>query len=245
MSDRPPRILALESATRAVSVALLDGEELVLEESAPTDRPAAETLLPSIDRLLARAGSSLDAIDAFAVSIGPGSFTSLRIGVATIKGLAFGRACPVAPVSTLEVLALAAGLEDGPVVALLDARRDEVYAAVFAPPLSAGLDPPRSLLSEGVYNAAELAAQLPARCRLVGEGAEIVGDELRRRLGEGVTLADPGIVPRARGVGILAARLLRAGGGIDAKVLVPRYVRRAEAEVKRTGERFEPASRQS
>ena len=91
----------LETATSTVSVALSRGGELLCEVVAPPERPSAEVLLPTVDAVLAEAGVSLGAVGAFAVSIGPGSFTGLRIGVATLKGLAFGAGRPAVAVPTL------------------------------------------------------------------------------------------------------------------------------------------------
>lgn len=240
MASPAPLLLAFETATRVTSVALLRGGELIGEERAPADRPAAETLLPTLDALLARCGFDAASVDAFAVSIGPGSFTSLRIGVATVKGLAFGSARPVAPVPTLAALARTAPAADLPVVPMLDARRGEVYAAAYAP---VG-DAPQALLAAGVYTPQELARRLPPACVLVGEGIAVCGEWLRERLGRGLRLhPPPASDASARHVGALGAALLSRGGGIDAADLVPHYLRRAEAEVQRIGERFEPPPR--
>ena len=96
-----PLILAVESSCRVPSVALLRGDEVLAEVEGVPGRSGAESLLPGIDTVLRRSGTSLDAVEAFAVSIGPGSFTGLRVGVATLKGLAFDGERPVAPVPTL------------------------------------------------------------------------------------------------------------------------------------------------
>ena len=103
-----PLLLAVETSCGTPSVALLRGEELLAEEQAAAGRSGAESLLPCVDAVLRRAGVALEAVEAFAISIGPGSFTGLRIGVATLKGLAFGTELPIAPVPTLAVLARAA-----------------------------------------------------------------------------------------------------------------------------------------
>jgi tRNA threonylcarbamoyladenosine biosynthesis protein TsaB len=169
-------------------------------------------------------------VEAFAVSIGPGSFTGLRIGLATLKGLAFGSSRRSVAVPTLEALAQPAR-GAGPVVALLDARRGELYAAGFDG---------AAAVPEGVYTPEALARLLPPRCTLVGEGAQLFGTALRALRGPGVALAPGSLaLPRARHVGALAARVLAAGGGGDAAELAPRYLRRAEAEVRRTGLRVE------
>jgi tRNA threonylcarbamoyladenosine biosynthesis protein TsaB len=231
--------LAVESSGRAPGVALLKGGELLVEERGAAGRTGAESLLPCVDAVLRRAGVSLEAVEAFAVSIGPGSFTGLRVGVATVKGLAFATGRPVAPVPTLAALARgAAPGAAGAVVALLDARRGELYAATWV------LEGPGAALREGepreaVYTPEELGPRLPAECLLVGEGVPLAADRLRALGGPGVR-PGPALAPRAADVGVLGLRILSETGGVDAAELTPRYLRRAEAEVKRTGERFEP-----
>jgi tRNA threonylcarbamoyladenosine biosynthesis protein TsaB len=233
--DSPPLLLALETATRTASVALLRGEELIAEETGRPDRTAAESLLPAVDAVLREGGAEVSWLDALAVSIGPGSFTGLRVGLATAKGLAFGSARPVVPVPTLAALAYTAPRRDLPVVPLLDARRGEVYAGAFD--LTGGL--PRPTMAEGVYTPAELIARLPARCVLVGEGVALCGAEICAGLGAGVLAVASD--PAARHVGRLGARMLARGESVAPAAAVPRYVRRAEAEVKRTGQQFESA----
>jgi len=231
-------VLALESATATLSVALLHGHEL-LDEISAAEGPAAATLLPTIDALLERAGVAIADLEAFAISIGPGSFTSLRVGIATLKGLAFESDVPVLPVSTLAALARAAGPTDRLVVPLLDARRGELYAASYA--ASANWE---AVVPEGVYTPEALAARLSAPCVLVGEGVALCGDAIAAQLGGDVALlAPPEGNARARFVGALGVEQLERGAWISAAQLAPHYLRRAEAEVKRTGERFEPAPR--
>lgn len=219
-------VLAIECATSIASVALMRGGELACEERAPNGRHHAETLLPLVDAVLARGAVSLEAIEGFAVSVGPGAFTSLRVGIASVKGLVFGVAVPVAPVSTLEALALEVSPSTRgrrPVAALLDARREEVYAGLYG----AGQEGFR----EGVYGAEELASRLPEDCVLVGSGAEryasLVAAGSNRELRSGC-------VPRARWVGALGLEGLARGEGVPAADLVPRYLRRSSAEVQRS-----------
>jgi len=225
-------LLAIETATRTTSVALLRGDQPIAEAGG-AEGSAAETLLPAIDRLLRDNGVSVADLDAFAVSIGPGSFTALRVGLATLKGIAFGGDRPVARVPTLAALAWASPRRELPVAALLDARRGEMYAAVYDL-VDAG---PRARLEPGVFAPDELIPHLPPECVLVGEGAEVFGSEIRERLGAGLVIA--GGAASALAVGSLGARMLARGEGVAAAELVPHYVRRAEAEVQRTGERFE------
>ena len=231
-------LLAVETATPDTSAALLRDGDLIAEERGAAGRPTAETLLPALDALLGRCAASLDAVEAFAVSIGPGSFTSLRIGLATVKGLAFGSGRSAVAVPTLRALAHTAPPGSGPVVALLDARRGELYAAAFEGEALT----PAALLPEGVYTVASLRERLPAICRLTGEGVAVCGAALRAALGPGVVCVPTQVgAARAAHVGALGARLLAEGAGVDAARLVPHYLRRAEAEVVRTGRRFESA----
>jgi tRNA threonylcarbamoyladenosine biosynthesis protein TsaB len=121
---------------------------------------------------------------------------------------------------------------------VLDARRGEVYAAAFEGEAGAR---PAAWLPEGVYGAAELARRCPAPCRVVGEGVALCAQALRQALGARVALAPPPAGrARARCVGALGARRLARGEAGPAADLVPRYLRRAEAEVRRTGLRTEP-----
>ncbi len=223
-------ILAIDTATRRLSVALMDGDACVGRYDDDEKRLHAEGLLPAIEGLLRTAAVSVEELLAFAVSIGPGSFTGLRIGLATVKGLTFGGTQPVVPVPTLLGLAVAA---DAPGVrgAVLDARRGEAYAAWL--PRGAA-----ALAGEGVYTPESLAAVLPPGATIaVGEDADAFAKSLSGRVE--VSLVQP--VPTcAERIGKLARPLLAGGVGGPGADLVPHYVRRAEAEVRRTGERFEP-----
>jgi tRNA threonylcarbamoyladenosine biosynthesis protein TsaB len=230
-------LLAVETSCGTPSVALLRGEELLAEEQAAAGRSGAESLLPCVDAVLRRAGVALEAVESFAISIGPGSFTGLRIGVATLKGLAFGTGLPIAPVPTLAVLARAAPGARDPVVALVDARRGELYAAAYRLE-GEGREPVPCEPAEGVYTPEQLAPRLPPACLLVGEGVALCGERIRALARSDVRLG-PAAEPHARDVGILGARRIARGEAVDAAALVPRYVRRAEAEVRRTGRRFE------
>jgi len=231
------RILAIESATASPSVALLDGERIVAETPAGGTAPGSEALLPAIDALLRQTVTPLADLDGFALAIGPGSFTGLRVGLATLKGLAFEDPRPVAAVSTLAALSRRAGdPRPEPVAALIDARRGELYAAIWSS--GSGSEP---VVAEGLYRVDALAARLPARCLLVGDAVAPNLPALGARAGPGARPAPGGAEgPCAAHVGILGARALRAGLGRTAAELVPRYLRRAEAEARRTGQASEP-----
>jgi len=228
--NREPLLLAIECATRTASVALARGERTLVVRSADSDRHHAESLLAEIDAALREAGVGLDSVEAFAVSVGPGAFTSLRIGLATVKGLAFASNRPVAPVSTLAAIAHGAPPGTLRVAAMLDARRGEVYAGEFD--RSGSL--PRLVGEEAVETAETLAARLAPGTRLAGEvPAALLGELQRAGRADLEPLDPPETRPRALAVAALGQIALAAGDAVDAADLVPRYLRRAEAEERR------------
>ncbi len=232
---RAPLLLAIETATRVCSVALARGDEVIAERANHDARLHSERLLPMIDELLAGAGVRLAEVEAFAVSIGPGSFTGLRIGLATVKAFALSDGRPVAAVSTLAALCASAGGE-GAVAALLDARRGALYSACCSRAGIARAD----LLADCVATPAELAEQLPRGVRVVvGEGAREGAADLARRRPDLAQLELPDGGASASSVARLGAALLVEGAARDAAELVPVYLRRAEAEARRTGRAFE------
>ncbi len=213
------KLLAIETATPATRVALaVDGE--VVAEVEGDGRPHAAALLPAVERLLAEARIALADVDAFAVSIGPGSFTGLRIGLSTVKAFALGGR-PLAGVPTLAALAWPERDAAPTLVASLDAQRGELYAAAYTVGGDLGLEP---LWSECLLMPDELRSRAPANAKLVGA----------------VGASGEGKGPRAGDVALLGARILAAGGGEEAATLVPRYVRRAEAEARRLDSPTEP-----
>ncbi|MEE2662841.1 MAG: tRNA (adenosine(37)-N6)-threonylcarbamoyltransferase complex dimerization subunit type 1 TsaB [Myxococcota bacterium] len=223
-------LLAIECATRTASVAIARGEQILVVRSARSDRHHAESLLAEVDAALREARIGLDAVEAFAVSVGPGAFTSLRIGLATVKGLAFASGRPVVPVSTLAAIAHGAPPGHPRVAALLDARRGEVYAGEFdrTGPL------PRARGEEAVETATTLATRLAPGTRLAGEIPPRMLDALQRAGRADLEPFDPPETrPRALAVASLGRVALAAGGAVDAAELVPRYLRRPEAEERR------------
>jgi tRNA threonylcarbamoyladenosine biosynthesis protein TsaB len=126
------RVLAFDTSTTVTAVALLDGERVLAEDERPNEERHGDVLLPRVRELLERAGVALARIELIAVGIGPGSFTGLRIGLATAKGLALAIGLPVRGVCSLRALAAGAAEDEALSVAVLDAGKGEVFAAVFA-----------------------------------------------------------------------------------------------------------------
>jgi tRNA threonylcarbamoyladenosine biosynthesis protein TsaB len=231
------KILAFDTATRATTVALLDadsGTELELrDDPEPGARPRhTSQLMPLVVEVLAQAGCDWTEIDLLAVGIGPGTFTGLRIGVATARALAHARGLPLVGVSTLESLATGASgtaRDSGHDVtlAVLDARRREVFAAAWSSAPDDGGDP---LLSPAAVSPALLAesAQGLGQSRLaIGDGAI----EFRSVLERPGTLipADDSALHRVSAVLHCRLAAQRPRSGTDA--VLPEYLRRPDAEL--------------
>jgi tRNA threonylcarbamoyl adenosine modification protein YeaZ len=179
-------VLAADTSTMTTSVAVVERGPIVRASGQSVATPASDNLMPLIERALADAGIGLPEIDAFAIGAGPGSFTGLRIGMATLKGLAFATGKPVWAVSSLEALAMtfpvaedAAAAEEILVAAVMNAMRGEVFAGWFR---RQGPDRIEGLGDERVMTPAELiawSAELPPGPRvLVGDGAVLHRTEL-------------------------------------------------------------------
>ena len=165
-------ILAFESSAKAASVALLDGERLISQYSQCSGLTHSRTLLPMAEDMLKNAEKSVNDVDLIAVAHGPGSFTGIRIGVSTVKGLAWAAGKPCTGVSTLEAMAWHGIAAGGYICPVMDARRNQVYNAIFE--IKDGrpqrLSPDRPIaLSE----LAEEVKKLDGPVFLVGDGAEL------------------------------------------------------------------------
>ncbi len=125
------KILALDSSALVATVALLEDEKLLAEYTLNNGNTHSETILPMVESVLAFFGITAREVDLFAVSAGPGSFTGVRIGAATLKGLAFGQKKPCVEVSTLEAIAQNLSIHKGLICPVMNARRSQVYTALF------------------------------------------------------------------------------------------------------------------
>lgn len=225
-------ILALESSAVAASVALCDGEQLIAQSFQNTGLTHSTTLLPMVDSMLSGCGVTLSQVELIAVAAGPGSFTGLRIGVATAKGLAWPENKPCAAVSTLEAMAWPLAHTGGVIVPVMDARRAQVYNAVFAGDGRSltRLVPDRAVAVERL---AEDLAALEKPQILVGDGARMCYNELSER-GLPVSLAPPHLLMQsAWGVARGALRLAEADQLTDCAGLIPVYHRLSQAERER------------
>lgn len=224
-------ILAIDTSGVTASVAILQDETVLGEIFLNLGRNHSEILLPSIDQLLRTAGLELRAIDVFACTVGPGSFTGIRIGVSTVKGLALAVDRPVVALSALEVLAVSATGLQRKICPMIDARREQVYAGLYADNGSYSLT---NVIPERLVKADDFLELIGGDAVFIGTGALKYGDIIRRKLaGRGSFAADHLHQVHASAAGVLAGRKVLAGGMTDAVKLIPLYLRRSEAEEKK------------
>ena len=223
------KILALETATLAGGAALLDGGQVVGQSLLNIELTHSERLMAMVDRLLQDCGWEVDDLQGLAVSIGPGSFTGLRVGVATAKGLALALGVPVAAVPTLDAMAATLPFVEAPVCPLLDARKGEVYLSRYRW-TGEGMKREWDYLALSPEAAAE---RLAPPVIVLGDGVPACRPFLDR-WGSGVRIASPAhSLPSPAVVGELGHALLESGQTVVAEALVPLYLRPSEAELRR------------
>ncbi len=239
-------VLALDTTTRAGSIALVRDGEVIAAVSGDATRTHAERLPGDIVRLLASQNLTADAVDVFGVGAGPGSFTGLRIGIATIQGLAFAFGRPVVAVSCLDALAQVAAeaagqAGDGPrglFAAWMDAQRLEVFAALYAVPSAAMRERtddsgPRPV--DGPVSEAPATVLERWRALAGAEPVWIAGDGVsryRELLGDNFRPVEP-LPPLAPVIGQMAAHEAAHGRFVAPHAVRPIYVRRSDAELAR------------
>lgn len=232
-------ILALDTSSAAGSAALVRDGEVLIERAGDGPRTHGERLPRELMAILTEAGLDLRTIDRFAVSTGPGSFTGLRVGIATIQGLAFAQKKLVVPVSSFEALLLPSSTLQPPspaTAAWIDAHRGEVFAALYDAD-GRQLAAPSSLTPDATLDAwADVLAPFGA-VRFAGDGAIRYADRIAARMGERARI-DAGVPPLAGRIGLIAAAA--DAPAVVPHAVVPLYVRRPDAVLAR--ERRDAAS---
>ena len=224
-------ILAFETSAKAGSVALTENGLLLAENYQNTGLTHSQTLLSMTEALLSHSGKTPQDVEAVAVAAGPGSFTGVRIGVAAAKGFAWGKELPCYGVSTLEAMARSLGLWEGVICCVMDARRSQVYNALFR--AESGVL--TRLTEDRAISLEELSGELKnyeETIFLVGDGTNVCYNALKAQH----TFALPPehrLHQRACGVALAAQSMIDAGLPGDAAALVPNYLRLSQAERER------------
>ncbi|MBY0054406.1 tRNA (adenosine(37)-N6)-threonylcarbamoyltransferase complex dimerization subunit type 1 TsaB [Brevibacillus agri] len=227
------RVLAIDTSNLVLSVAVVEEERVLAEMTTNQQKNHSVRLMDCISELLDATGTSPEQLSGFGVANGPGSYTGVRIGVATAKSMAWSLNVPVIGVSSLEVVAMNALGFPGLIVPLFDARRGQVYSGCYR---TNGLESVEAqekekivLLQEWLPQLRDLAQGEPVL--FLGEDVRIHRKAIEQELGEQARFASPAANhPRAAHIGYAALRRLQDGG--SAHELVPEYLQLAEAEAK-------------
>lgn len=231
------KILAVDSTAIAASVAVLEDDRLLGEFFIHTTQTHSQTLMPMVQQVLACTGVSLSDIDLFAVAAGPGSFTGVRIGVACVKGMAMAQNKPCVGVSTLEAMAYNMKSPGATICAVMDARREQVYNAVFRSNTDGfeRITPDRALSIDELAQECKILSQ---PLFLVGDGAKLCYNTNGFQELSAILPPEPSQYQRAFGVGQAAYQAFLQGQTVTAAELVPVYLRlpQAERELKKRQE---------
>ena len=226
-------ILAIDSSALPVSCAIVSDGKMTAEFTISIKLTHSETLMPLIDDMLKKSGISLKDMDAVAVSKGPGSFTGLRIGCSTVKGLAMALDKPVIPVPTLEALAFNILSPDCLIVPMMDARRKNVYAAIY----EYEGESLKELVPQSALSLSSLLEKVDSYGRkavFTGDGVYSFGQELKEHLSCPFITAPPHLcMQRAGAVGALAEIYYKNNIVTDAESFRPEYIKASQAEKER------------
>ena len=224
------KVLGIDTSTSCGSVGLIDDGEVISDYLLNVPVTHSQRLLGAIEFVLKEAGHQIENLDGWAIALGPGSFTGLRIGVSTVKGLAFATGKPVTGVSTLDVLASQIGPTSHLICPVLDARKKEVYTAFYRNDQGDGL---KRLSLYQALEPAELIKKIEEKTLFVGNGVKTYGDYLQDALSSrAIFPALPLHLPHGSVVAKLGLELLKKGEYLDLPTFTPIYVRSSEAEVK-------------
>ena len=225
-------LLAFETSAKSCSAALHDGKGLLAESYQNSGLTHSQTLMVMAEDLLKVCGKSAADVTHLAVAAGPGSFTGVRIGVSAAKGFAWGAEKPVYGVSTLEAMALGLGIMDGHICCCMDARRKQVYNAVFL----AENGHLTRVCEDRAISLEELQEELlsiDGPIYLVGDGAELTMRTLGAEIPELILPPEHRRHQRASGVALAAIGAMERGESADGASLQPNYLRLSQAERER------------
>ncbi|HUI67798.1 MAG TPA: tRNA (adenosine(37)-N6)-threonylcarbamoyltransferase complex dimerization subunit type 1 TsaB [Nitrospirota bacterium] len=221
-------ILGIETSTKTGSVAIVSEDGVVAQYSLNIEVTHSERLMSTIDRVLKDTGLAVHDLDGFSVAIGPGSFTGLRIGLSTVKGLALATGRPIAAVPTLQALAWNLPYCAYPVCTLLDARKNEVYASLYRFDGTALVQ----ILPEAAMSIFRLAGQISEKVVFTGEGSRIYRNGIQELFGERAVFAPhSAVLPSGAKVAEIGLDMIKSGRQAEPDRLTPLYIRRPEAEV--------------
>ena len=224
------RLLGIDTSSQTGSVAVLEGDTVLAEAAVTSAQTHSRRLMSAIDATLEMAGLTIAECEGFAVTIGPGSFTGLRIGISTIKGLGFATKKPVTGVSVLDALAYQFPSFPHLVCPVLDARKGQIYTSLYE---CNGHMKWKRLVDDCAVEPRQWLKQIQRFCLFIGDGATVYGDIIRETLGSFAYFAPPYLNRvRASVVAYIGMRQILNGKVADVARLVPNYIRKSDAEIK-------------
>jgi len=227
------KVLGIDTSTTSGTIGLIHDERVISEYLLNLSVTHSERLLDAIDLVLRKGRHALEDLDGFAISLGPGSFTGVRIGVSTVKGLAYAVQKPVVGVSTLDVLASQVSPTPYLICPIIDARKGEVYSAFYR---YDEFNHPKRVSEYQAIKPEVLFGMLKERTIFLGDGVKTFGDDLRNSLKSFALFSPTALhIPHGSAVARLGVELLMRGEVLDLATFTPLYVRRSEAEIKWEG----------
>lgn len=226
------KILALDSSSIVATAALIDGNKMIGEMTINHKKNHSQKLMPLIQKLLDEVEVKIQDVDGFGVSIGPGSFTGIRIGVSTAKALAQVGNKPLVGISTLEGLAFNLPYSEGLLCPILDAQREQIYTALYQ------WQGQKMLCIEkdqavSVKDWIEELSKRGEKIHLIGDGIPKYAEQFQDRLGEKIWIAPiASRMPRASSIASLSLEKILKGQASDYKSVVPNYIRKSQAQQK-------------
>ena len=223
-------ILGLETSTMIEGVAVVDDTRILAEHRTHVGSTHAERLMPVILQTFSSAGLSIENVEGIAISIGPGSFTGLRIGLSTAKGLSLAQDVPLVAVPTLDGLANPLPYCQHRVCPILDAKRHEVYTALYS--TIDGV--PKRLTDFSAVAPDTILSGINTSTVFLGDGLSVYRELIEDRLGSKAHFAPPHLtLPSGSSIALLGYHLLTEGKFVDVWSIEPLYIRKSDAELKR------------
>ncbi len=224
---RNMRILGFDTSSNNLSLAILNNNKIA-EENIHSERRLSSLIIPSIAKILKKTKLSLDTLDGFAVGLGPGSFTGLRVGISTVKGLAMVCKKPIIGISTLDILAANIPIKNMQICTIIDAKRNNVYYCLYK-----NNSRLRKLASYGLIDINQLIKKIKEDTIFTGDGLSIFEQLIKDTLGKRAFMAErQDWVPSAKNLVILAKERFESRKFDDPDKLAPLYLYPKECQIK-------------
>ncbi|EPR07693.1 tRNA (adenosine(37)-N6)-threonylcarbamoyltransferase complex dimerization subunit type 1 TsaB [Ruminiclostridium papyrosolvens] len=231
------RILAVDTSTNVASAAILEDDVIIGEYNCNRGKTHSQRLMPMVQHLMETVGLTVSDMDAFSASIGPGSFTGLRIGVTTVKAMAFAAEKPVISVHTLDALAYNIPFAENLICPMIDARNNQVFTAIYRF-IGNKLERLTDYMGIPVTELADILRNMEGDTVFLGDACNMHMEYFVSELGNRVKIAPPGTaLAKASSVAILAGKAYREGKLESCYDMVPFYLRKSQAERERENQK--------